>query len=120
MLSPLAGQRILVVDDERGIAAQVVRRLERAGPAASRAETALELAELHLLQGETEKALVACRAGLAADAGSVPLLRLVASLCAEAGDLAGARDVRAAAKVLKIADCGISYLGLAGRFQIAD
>ena len=31
MPSPLAGQHILVVDDERGIAAQVVRRLERAG-----------------------------------------------------------------------------------------
>jgi response regulator RpfG family c-di-GMP phosphodiesterase len=31
MTSPLAGLRILVVDDERGIAAQVVRQLERAG-----------------------------------------------------------------------------------------
>ena len=31
MTSPLAGLRILVVDDERGVAAQVVRQLERAG-----------------------------------------------------------------------------------------
>jgi len=31
MTSPLAGLRILVVDDERGIATQVVRQLERAG-----------------------------------------------------------------------------------------
>src|SRR5512142_1218841 len=31
MPSPLAGQSVLVVDDERGIAAQVVRQLERAG-----------------------------------------------------------------------------------------
>ena len=33
MTSPLAGLRILVVDDERGIAAQVVRQLEGAGAA---------------------------------------------------------------------------------------
>jgi len=33
MTSPLAGLRILVVDDERGIASQVVRQLERAGAA---------------------------------------------------------------------------------------
>jgi response regulator RpfG family c-di-GMP phosphodiesterase len=31
MTTPLAGQRVLVVDDERGIAAAVVRRLERDG-----------------------------------------------------------------------------------------
>ena len=33
MTSPLVGLRILVVDDERGIAAQAVRQLERAGAA---------------------------------------------------------------------------------------
>ena len=33
MISPLAGLRVLVVDDERGIATQVVRQLERAGAA---------------------------------------------------------------------------------------
>jgi response regulator RpfG family c-di-GMP phosphodiesterase len=42
MPSPLAGQRVLVVDDERGIAAQVVRQLERAGAACVAAHSGSE------------------------------------------------------------------------------
>ncbi len=68
------------------------RRLERTSAPAMRAEAALELAEIHLRQGEREKALAACRVGLEADPGSLPLLRLVASLCLEKEDLGGARD----------------------------
>ncbi|HUB09612.1 MAG TPA: tetratricopeptide repeat protein, partial [Myxococcales bacterium] len=68
------------------------RRLERSSSPASRAETALELAEIHLRQGDRDKALAACRAGLETDATSLPLLRLVASLCLEKEDFAGARE----------------------------
>jgi cellulose synthase operon protein C len=68
------------------------RRLERPAPASTRSETALELAEIHLLLGEADKGLAAARTGLTADPASVPLLRLVATLCAEAGDLTGARE----------------------------
>jgi len=31
MMTPLAGRRVLVVDDERAVAAQVARRMELAG-----------------------------------------------------------------------------------------
>lgn len=51
MPSPLAGQRILVVDDERGIAAQVVRQLERAGAVCVAAHTGGEGLEQLALGG---------------------------------------------------------------------
>ncbi|MHB8418036.1 MAG: tetratricopeptide repeat protein [Myxococcales bacterium] len=68
------------------------RRLERSSGPAERAEAALELAEIQVQQGDLDKALSACRAGLATEPGSVPLLRLVASLCLAKEDLAGARE----------------------------
>jgi len=42
MLPPLSGHRILVVDDERAIAAAVARRLEQAGAICSTADTGSE------------------------------------------------------------------------------
>jgi putative two-component system response regulator len=46
MTSPLAARRILVVDDERAIAAAVVRRLERDGAVCVAAHTGLEAVKL--------------------------------------------------------------------------
>jgi putative two-component system response regulator len=48
--SPLAGRRVLVVDDERGIAGSVVRRLERAGAVCVAAYSGTE--GIALLTGE--------------------------------------------------------------------
>ncbi len=44
MLPPLAGQRVLVVDDERAIAAAIEKRLERAGAVCTVAHTGAEAA----------------------------------------------------------------------------
>ena len=44
-MTPLAGRRVLVVDDERGVAAQVVRRLEQAGAVCQAAHSGGEALE---------------------------------------------------------------------------
>ncbi len=46
MISPLAGKRVLVVDDERAIAQAVVRRLERSGAVCEQAHTGSEAFDL--------------------------------------------------------------------------
>ena len=56
MTSPLAGQRVLVVDDERAIAAAVVRRLEREGAVCVAAHSGTE--GLERLAGEPFDLLV--------------------------------------------------------------
>ncbi|MHB1845142.1 MAG: tetratricopeptide repeat protein [Deltaproteobacteria bacterium] len=100
--------------DRAGLVPLLERRISGAGTPAEVATAALELAEIHGEAGRLDAALAACRRGLGAEPGSVPLLQHALSLSLAAGQPAEARATALAlAEALSDGELAIEALGRA-------